>query len=228
MKVFLSQSFATDDRDLVRCLERLLSSHDVLVVRGRRLAGNQLTTEIKKLIDGADALVAFMTRRDRIGEQGRDLWRSSRWIDYEYTHARDQGKQAIALVENGVEDGGPYEGYERIHFERTDMLEAFLALSETLRIWKESIGIPGSSRSGPTISAGISASTPTSSAGTASSPGRASGGRGSRRSRSCSRAGRFSTSMASRATTLSSRSRFSSRRVPAGGRQRPPSSLASR
>jgi hypothetical protein len=142
MKVFLSHSFAGDDGDLVQCLERLLSSHNVLVVRGRRLAGSQLTPEIKRLIDGADALVALMTRRDRIGDPSQDLWRTSRWIDYEYAHARDQGKHAIALVENGVEGGGPFPDFEKISFDRANLLEAFLALSETLRLWKEHIGIP--------------------------------------------------------------------------------------
>jgi hypothetical protein len=142
MKVFLSHSFARDDDDLVQCLERLLSSHDVLVVRGRRLAGGQVTPEVRRLIDGSDGLVALMTRRDPLGDPSQNRWRSSPWIDYEYMHARDREKHAIALVENGVEDGGPNQGFEKIPFDRADLLEAFLALSETLRIWKERIGIP--------------------------------------------------------------------------------------
>jgi hypothetical protein len=141
MKVFLSYSFAGEDSDLVRALERLLSSHDILVDRGRRLAGGPLTPEIRQLIDGSDGLVALMTRRQRVGDPGENRWRSSSWIDYEDTHAREQQKYAIALVEDGVENDGPFESYERIPFRREDVLEAFLALSETLRIWKERIGI---------------------------------------------------------------------------------------
>lgn len=140
MKVFLSHSFASEDDDLVRRFERLLSSHNVLVTRGRRLAGGQLTPEIQRLIDGSDGLVALKTRRSPLGDPGQDRWQSSPWIDFEYMYARNQGKYAIALVEDGVEEGGPFQDFEKITFGRADQLEAFLALSETLRIWKERTG----------------------------------------------------------------------------------------
>jgi len=141
MKIFLSYSFSGEDGDLVQGLERLLSSQNILIAKGRRLAGGQLHPEVRQRIDGSDGLVALKTRRDRVGDPDANRWRSSAWIDYEYAHARDQGKQAIALVEDGVETDGPFEGYERIALNRADPLEAFLALSETLRLWKEQIGI---------------------------------------------------------------------------------------
>ncbi len=141
MKVFLSYSFHGEDSDLVQALERLLSSHNILIDRGRRLGGGQLTPEVRQLIDGSDGLVALKTRRERVGDPAENRWRSSPWIDYEYTHARDQGKYAIALIEDGVESDGPFQDFERIPFRRADPLEAFLALSETLRIWKERVGI---------------------------------------------------------------------------------------
>ena len=141
MKVFLSYSFSGEDSDLVQGLERLLSSQNILVAKGRRLGGGQLHPEVRQRIDGSDGLVALKTRQERVGDPGENRWRSSGWIDYEYQYARDQGRQAIALVEDGVETDGPFESYERIAFDRTDPLEAFLALAETLRLWKERIGI---------------------------------------------------------------------------------------
>jgi hypothetical protein len=114
----------------------------MVVTTGRRLAGGQLHPEIRNRIDNSDGLVALKTRRDRVGEPDENRWRSSPWIDYEYNHAREQDKHAIALVENGVEiDGGPFDGYERIALDRDDPLETFLALSETLWQWKERTGI---------------------------------------------------------------------------------------
>jgi hypothetical protein len=142
MKVFLSYSFGDEDRELAGGLERLLSSHNILVTKGRRLAGGALTTAIWQIIDGSDGLIAFKTRRECIGEPGQNRWRSSTWVDDEHRYALNQGKQAIAVVENGVEVGGAFESYERISFDRSEPLEAFLALSETLRVWKERIGIP--------------------------------------------------------------------------------------
>lgn len=141
MKVFLSYSFSGDDSDLVQDLERLLSSHNVLIAKGRRLGGGLLHPEVRQRIDDSDGLIALRTKRERVGEPAENRWRSSPWIDYEYSHARDEDKQAIALVERGVEIDGPFEGHERIAFDRTNPLKAFLALSETLRVWKERIGV---------------------------------------------------------------------------------------
>jgi hypothetical protein len=140
MKVFLSYSFHGEDSDLVQVLERLLSSHNILIDRGR-VGGGQLTHEVKQLIDGTDGLIALKTRLDHIGDPGENRWRSSPWIDYEYAYARDKGKYAIALVEDGVENNGPFQDFERIPFRRAELLEAILLLSNTLRIWKERVGI---------------------------------------------------------------------------------------
>ena len=141
MKVFLSYSFSGEDSDLAQDVERLLSSHNVLIAKGRRLGGAQLTSEVRSRIDGSDGLIALETRRERVGEPSENRWRTSRWIEYEYAHARDQGKQVIALVEKGVETDGPFEAYERIPLDRANPLEAFLALSETVRLWKDQIGV---------------------------------------------------------------------------------------
>jgi hypothetical protein len=139
MKIFLSYSFRNDDSDLAEGIDRLLSSHNVLVAKGARLAGGLLTDEVRRRIESSDALVALMTRRDRLGEDaGR--WQTHPWVRDEYGHARAQGKRAIALAEVGVESDGAYAGYERIRLDRANPLEAFLALSETLRRWKEEIG----------------------------------------------------------------------------------------
>jgi hypothetical protein len=151
MKVFLSYSFSGEDSDLVQGLERLLSSQNILVAKGRRPAGGLLLPEVRQRIDDSDGLIALKTRRDRVGEPDENRWRSSPWIDYEYAHARDQGKQAIALVEHGVETGGPFESYEQIVLDRTDPLEAFLALSETLGFWKERIDIAQESAVAPKV-----------------------------------------------------------------------------
>jgi hypothetical protein len=77
MKVFLSHSFSAEDSDLARDVERLLSSHNILVVRGRRLAGGQLNAEVMSRIDESHGLIALMTRRDRVGEPGENRWRPS-------------------------------------------------------------------------------------------------------------------------------------------------------
>lgn len=141
MKVFLSYSFDAADSDLAQGVERLLSSQNILVTKGRRLGGGELNPGVRRVIDDSDGLVALKTRREPLGDPAAHSWRSSPWIDFEYQRAIDQGKQTIAMVEQGVETSGPFQGYERITLDRAEPLEAFLALAETLQRWKDRIGI---------------------------------------------------------------------------------------
>jgi hypothetical protein len=141
MKVFVSYSFRTEDGSLAKGIERLLSSLNVLVGKGNRLAGGQLTDEVRRRIDECDGLVALMTRRERLGDASADRWQTHPWVRDEYGHARAQRKPAIALVEEGVETDGAYASYERIPFDRANPLEAFLSLSETLRQWNDEAGV---------------------------------------------------------------------------------------
>ncbi|HEY5990157.1 MAG TPA: hypothetical protein VIV12_27790, partial [Streptosporangiaceae bacterium] len=128
MKVFLSYHFRGDG-DLAQAVERLLSSHDALPAKGRRLGGEQLTAEVRRLIENCDGLIALMTRREPLGDG--DRWVTHPWVRDEYGHARATDKPAIALVEDGVEVEGAYAGHEWIPLDRESPLEAFLALSET-------------------------------------------------------------------------------------------------
>ncbi len=135
--VFLSFSFRDSDRELVSEVEKLLFSHNVNVVTGRRLGGGQLTDEIRTRIDEADALIALLTRRDQLASGG---WTTHDWVRDELNFARGAEKRAIALIETEVETGGAFGDHEHIPLDRDDKLNAFLALSETVKIWKAESG----------------------------------------------------------------------------------------
>jgi len=135
--VFLSFSFQPADRELVSEVEKLLFSHNVNVVTGRRLGGGQLTDEIKIRIDDSDALIALLTRRDQLAS---GAWRTHDWVRDELNFARGANKRAIALIESDVEVSGAFGDHEHIPLDREDRLNAFLALSETVGIWKAQSG----------------------------------------------------------------------------------------
>jgi hypothetical protein len=141
MKVFLSYSFGSDDSDLAQVVERLLSSHDVILAKGRRLGGGPLRPEVEQLIDGSHGLIALMTRGDPVGGADANRWVTHPWVRDEYGYARSRDKLTIALVENGVEVEGAYSDYERIPLDRDSPLEAVLALSETLLRWRMRLGV---------------------------------------------------------------------------------------
>jgi hypothetical protein len=140
VRVFLSSSFEDDDRELVGQIESMLSSIDVQMVTGRRLGGGDLTAEIMQLIEASDGCVAVMTRRERLGERGTERWATHPWVRDEINHARGHDVPSVALVQEGVSDAGAYRERERIPFLREAPLEAFLALLETIRLWRQEMG----------------------------------------------------------------------------------------
>lgn len=136
-KVFLAFAFRPEDRDLVANVETLLESYGVMVVTGDRVGGNQITPAVKTRIDDSDGLIALLTRRD---QKADGTWTTHDWVKYELQHGRDQGKPAIALVEDGVEISGPYGEHERITLSREKPLDAFLSIAETIGLWKREGG----------------------------------------------------------------------------------------
>lgn len=137
-KIFLSFSFRNADRELVAAVEQLLASHHIQVTTGRRLGGDTLTEAIKEKINQADGLVALLTQREPLANGG---WTTHDWVRDELNFARNANKKAIALVETGVQLGGAYSDHEHIPFTRDEnLLDAFLAISDTIGIWKMQAG----------------------------------------------------------------------------------------
>jgi hypothetical protein len=136
-----SYSFRDEDRDLVAPVDALLSAQDVSVLRGTRLGGRPLTPEVMRRIDSTDALIALMTRRDELEAPGSGRWITHPWVRDELNHARDGSKHTIAVVEEGVELDGAYGENERISLDRENPLDALLALSETIALRRDEIGV---------------------------------------------------------------------------------------
>lgn len=141
MKVFLSYSFRDEDRDLVGRVDSLLSTHDIAVLKGNRLGGGPLTPEVMRRIESADALIALMTKREALGGPGEGRWITHPWVRDELNHARANTKHTIAVLEREVELDGAYGENEYIALDPSNPLDALLALSETIAIWKEQIGV---------------------------------------------------------------------------------------
>jgi hypothetical protein len=135
-RVFIAFAFRPEDEALAAQVEQLLASHDVRVTTGERAGGGALTPAIQEVIRGCDALVALLTRRAGGGARNG----THPWVIDELNYARGIGKRAIALVENRVNLGGMYGENEYIKYDPQDPLPAFLALSETLNIWKANAG----------------------------------------------------------------------------------------
>lgn len=140
MKIFLSFAF-NHGQALTRAVERLLASHDIEIITGRRLGGETVDEAVKARIQEADALVSLITRRAEITGGG---WTTSQAVIEELTFARDQKfagkeKRAIGIIEDGVTFQS-MGNYESLPYQETQPLEAILGLSETLARWRLEIG----------------------------------------------------------------------------------------
>ncbi len=140
MKVFLSFAF-NHGQALTKAVERLLASHDVEIITGRRLGGDKVDEKVKEKILEADALISLLTRRAEIVGGG---WTTSDAVIEELTFARDQKfagkeKRAIGVIEDEVTFQS-MGNYETLPYQEGQPLETILALSETLARWRLEIG----------------------------------------------------------------------------------------
>lgn len=137
MNIFLAFAFRDEDKPLVSQVERLLASQFVQIKTGERLGGGQLTPEVQKRIQDSDALVALMTRRDQLQAGG---WTTHPWVKDELAWARANHRRAIAVVEEGVTEGGMFQPHEWIPLDRDRPVEMLLRLAETVAGWKQDAG----------------------------------------------------------------------------------------
>ncbi|HWY88436.1 MAG TPA: toll/interleukin-1 receptor domain-containing protein [Gemmataceae bacterium] len=130
--VFVAFAFRPEYRDLAGQVDQLLGSHGVHAVTGERLGGETLTPAVQKRIEQSDGLVAILTRD----------WAEYPWVKEELDYARAKKKNAIALMENDISliGAGAYAQNEYIPLDRVKPLPAFLALSDTIGVWKQETG----------------------------------------------------------------------------------------
>jgi len=135
--VFVSFPFRPNNTVLRDHAVRLIESFDLRVITGQSLGGGALQASIFKLVDSADALIAFFAKTDKLEKSG---WGSTAWVKDEFAHAKGREKPCIALVEQGVKHGGAYAADEYIPFKRSDPAGYLLRLAETLGTWKRQAG----------------------------------------------------------------------------------------
>jgi hypothetical protein len=138
-KVFLAYSYRDENKSLVAAaIDPLVRTHNLLPVAGDTLGGEELTPAVQALIASSDALVALMTRDEKV--DGADKYKATNWVYGELTNARTRKQRAIAIVEKGVDTSGMFSESERIAFDRANPLPAIIRLSQTIAQWKADAG----------------------------------------------------------------------------------------
>lgn len=137
-KVFVAYSFREENDQLFKVVERLVKSHGFQADTGEVLGGDSLTIGVKQKISDSDALIAVLSKDKKA--DGSEQWFATDWVKSELQSARNSNKSCIALVESGVSVDGLYAEYERINFDRNNLLTPLLRLSETLFFWRDNAG----------------------------------------------------------------------------------------
>jgi hypothetical protein len=135
--VFLSYCYDDMNTRLAKEIEELLETHNLGAVTGDTLGGEIVTQEVLKQIEEADALITMLTRREQLTD---GKWTTHQFCLTELQHARAKSKPAIALLEDGVTNAGPFQEHEYIKYTPNDPLPAFLKLSRTIWRWKRKVG----------------------------------------------------------------------------------------
>lgn len=131
-RIFLSFHFDEAGQKLADMVSELVKSHGLQAISGVRLGGRDLSDEIKQRIEGCDGLICLLT------ERGADF--NNNWVRDERAHAAANGKWIIAVVQEGVNDGGLYQNREHISYDEADPVPALLKLSATIGQWRQEAG----------------------------------------------------------------------------------------
>jgi hypothetical protein len=112
MRLFVGYGYNSRDHWIEEMVFPLVEALGCQVVHGKTTFGDVLAPEIKALLLGSDAMVGFLTRREKAG----DCWSTHRWVIEELASAF--GRMPVVEVrETGVDpQSGMLAGLQRISY----------------------------------------------------------------------------------------------------------------
>ena len=130
--IFLSHHFDRKVEPFVANLKRLIESHDLEVIDGHRLEGRQLTDAVAERIKSSDAMIVVLSKR----AEGK----TNEWVLHERSTAYNNKIPFIAVIEEELDDNGPFQAFEFIRYSQDNLVESLLKVSETIFRWKLRLG----------------------------------------------------------------------------------------
>ncbi len=141
MRIFVSKSFDLADRGVNSYFERVMQAAGLEIATAEQFTGEPIPVRVERILSECGFLVGIYVIRYEDTETHKVV--TSQWLMRETFTAHGQGKDFIALVEDGVNDtGGLNLDKELIFFNRADtasMQEATVRFLQALR-WYGLIG----------------------------------------------------------------------------------------
>jgi hypothetical protein len=135
MRIFISKSFDLVDRDINLYFERLMTAAGLEITTAETYTGETIPQRVERILSECDFLVGIYVVRYEDTERHKII--TSQWLMRETFTAHGQGKDFIALVEDGVNDtAGLEKDKELIFFNRNNvasMQEATIKFLQALK-----------------------------------------------------------------------------------------------
>lgn len=112
MRLFVGYGYNSRDKWIENLVFPLVEALGCQIVHGKTTFGDSLAPEIKSLLLGSDAMLGFLTRREKAGEK----WSTHRWVIEELASAFGQ-IPVVEVRELGVDpQNGMLAGIQRIQY----------------------------------------------------------------------------------------------------------------
>ena len=135
MQLFVGYGYNPRDQWIEELVFPLAEALGCQVVHGKANYGDNLSPEIKSLLLSSDAMVGFLTRREKTGEH----WSTHRWVIEELACAFAQ-IPVLEVREDGVDpQSGMLAGIQRIQYCETERDRCLIQIAQAISRIKEKI-----------------------------------------------------------------------------------------
>lgn len=136
MRIFVAFGYNDRDKWIPSMVFPIIRAFGDEVVSGEEVQGEQITDAVIREIRQSNALMAFVTRRDKIDA---NRWTTHRWVTDELSHAIAFQLPVAEIRETGVDDQGGIAGdRQRIIYNESERDKCLVEIVKTIGNWHRS------------------------------------------------------------------------------------------
>lgn len=133
MKIFVAFGYNERDTWIPNLVFPVIKAFGDEVVTGEELQGELITDAVIREIKQSDALLAFLTRRQKIDETH---WTTHRWVTDEISQAMAHNVLVAEIRETGVDEQGGIAGdRQRIIYNESERDKCIVDIAKTIGKW---------------------------------------------------------------------------------------------
>ncbi len=133
MKIFVAFGYNERDKWIPNLVFPIIKAFGDEVVSGEEVQGEQITDAVVREIRQSNALMAFVTRRDKINE---NRWTTHRWVTDELSNALAFKIPVAEIRETGVDEQGGIAGdRQRIIYNESERDKCLVDIVKTIGKW---------------------------------------------------------------------------------------------